>query len=183
MQALCYPLHEPERRYFMTQAVFVTKKILAPLYEGEDIIIGPTKGNETIANADDMFDYVQPDFKARGTDVPSGVSTETARAKVYEMRDRNATFAQMFGSLGRIRTRSWQQGQVIAFCRDNRDKLRQEGFGTFFPFKVKDRIRPFVACVCVGGERLEVAVFKLNYKDIWKAQAHRRVVVPQLLDG
>ena len=163
----------------MTQAVFVAKKILVPLYEDEDIIIGSTTGNETIADARGVFNYIHPDFKVRGTDVPSGVATEAAHAKVYKMQ-RNATLAQTFRSLGRIRALSWQQGQVIAFCREHRDKLRQEGFGTFFPFKVKGRTRSFVACVCVGGARLDVAVFNLNYKDAWKAQAHRRVVVPQL---
>ena len=154
--------------------------ILVPLYEGENILIDPTTGDETIANAGDVFTgYFDPDFEHWGTNKPSGVATDATPAKVYEMH-RNATFADMFASLGDIDDLCWQQGQIINFCRKHPDKLRQDGFGTFLPFKVEGVSSPFVSRVRVLGGGLGVDVGRLGLGIVWGAGYRGRVVVPQL---
>lgn len=149
---------------------------LARLYTDEKILIGPTKGTVTIAGSGNTFPrYLDSDFKNWKTD-KSGNDTSETEALVFEMHSRDGTFKQIFESLGTYDF--WQQGQIVEFCRAHCDKLRQEGYGTFFPFKVEEE--EFVAYVFVAGGQLEARVRQFAYPDVWRAGRRHRVVVPQL---
>ena len=161
--------------------VRVSSQFLRRLYSGKEIIVGATTGEETIANTSDVFTgFLDLDFKNRGTNKPSGVATELSLAEIYESSE-NVTFNRMFSSLGReINTLCWEQGQIINFCREHRDKLQQDGYGTFFLFKVKGIDRPFVASVGLDSAKLKAFVYRFDYDYVWGAECCHRLVVPQL---
>ena len=154
-------------------------EILHRLYSGKKILIGATTGDETIANAGNLFKgFLDPNFEKFGTNKPSGVAKEESPAKIYEQQQ-NATFCQMFGSLGNINDLCLEQGQIIAFCRKHRDKLRQKNWSTFFLFKNKGET--FVVLVCLGDGNLEARIRRFFDDDyFWLAWGRRRLVVPQL---
>ncbi|MFH0845811.1 MAG: hypothetical protein V1851_00185 [Patescibacteria group bacterium] len=153
-------------------------KFLARLYLDEEIWISETTGEKTIAQSSDVFKgWIDSDFINWGTD-KQGKSTERTKVEVYEMR-RDATFEQMFTSLGDIDKLCFEQEQIINFCLEHPDKLRKDGYATFFLFKVHDR--PFVAIVFLGSGGLEVRVYRFDYDYVWGAEIRPRVVVPQTL--
>ncbi len=70
------------------------------------------------------------------------------------------------------------QDQIIEFCTNHPSWLRQDGYGTFFLFKVKDEF--FVCSVHVRDGGLCVGVDRLADGCVWDADGAHRVVVPQL---
>ncbi len=152
--------------------------ILFPLYMGQEIVVGPTTGEETLAKAKDVFTgWLDSDFERWGTNKP-GRKMEARAVAVHEMREKNATFAEMFGSLGgNLDALCMEQGEIVDFCRKHRDKLRQDGYATFFLFKVERQY--FVAFVFVVRRKLEAFVYLFDFSDVWRADDRPRVVVPQ----
>jgi len=142
---------------------------LRRLYEAEKIEIGATDGTET---------FVSPGLftgGVYGVDLSgvAGKPTPATKATVWEMI-LDGIFAQLFGSLGEARRR-WTQAQVVEFCRLHRDKLRTEGYATFFELE-----GGFVASVYVDDDgRLEVDVCHFSDDDVWYAEYRHRIVVPQ----
>jgi len=152
--------------------------ILKLISKGELLLIDAINGKETLAQAEDIFPSgISFDFKKWETDQP-GDATEETPVQVYEMTQ-DATFAQMFGSLGTDLDKLYlTQHQIKNFCKKYPDWLRSDGFATFFPFKVEEQY--FVAVVRVCGGGLFVGVRRLGHGNIWGAGRRRRVVVPQL---
>ncbi len=151
--------------------------MLHRLYDDEKIMIGATNGQETMARAKNVFTgYLDPDFKNWGTDA-AGRPTQQTGVAVYELRQ-NATFNQMFRSLGDPNTLIWEQSQIIKFCQEYRNRLRQEGYATFFLFKFSDEF--FVARVNVDAGKLEAPVHRFDGGHVWSADGRLQVVVPQL---
>jgi hypothetical protein len=144
---------------------------------GESIVIDPTDGREILADANDLFTYIDPDLRNWRADEPGRPTAETA-VEVYEMK-KDATFEQMFGFFGvDKRQLCLTQAQIKSFVRNHRQWLR-DGYGTFFPFESYGRF--FVAYVLVLSDgRLEVYVFRLGYADVWGAGSRHRLVLPQL---
>jgi hypothetical protein len=160
----------------------IKKQILRRLYENEEILVGATNGEETIANSSDLFSgYLDPDFKKWGTNKSSRVSTEIVPAEIYELH-KNATFQQMFDFPDRdTNSLCWEQGQIINFCRDHLDKLHPKGFANLFLFKVEGHEGPLVADVRSDAGGLEVIVSRFGRGSVWYAEGRDRVVVPQLV--
>ncbi len=155
----------------------IQPKILRRLYGDEVIMVGATDGTETIADAGDVFTgWLDPDFKEWGIDKSSGVATKAAPVEVREL-NKNATFGEVFGSLGKIKDLCLTQGQIIDFCREHRDKLRQGGYCTFFLLVVEDV--PFVADAYVDSDELKVCTYRFENDGVWDAGDRHRVVVPQ----
>jgi len=152
--------------------------ILRLLTKGESIIIDSCDGSETLANAKETFKAgIDGDFKNWGTNKPSNRTEETAVA-VHEIV-KDATFAQMFGSLGTdLDKLCLTQHQIKNFCKKHSNLLRTNGYATFFLFKVEDQF--FVASVGVDSGGLSVSVYGLERDDVWNARCAPRVVVPQL---
>jgi len=156
-------------------------KYLLRLYEDKEILVGATTGEETIADASDLFPgFLDSDFKNWETNKPSNVATEPAPATVFEMYEKSGTFRQIFGSLGNIDDLCWEQGQILNFVREHSDKLHPKNWATFLPFKVKEIEEPFVAFVIRDAGELKAVVYRFGDVYVWDAWRCRRVVVPQL---
>ncbi|MFZ2523564.1 MAG: hypothetical protein WAW92_04235 [Minisyncoccia bacterium] len=161
------------------------KSVLHRLYEGEVISIRRLAGAGTIAHADRVFSgHIDSDFVAWGTDELDETTTPKQIVEIHEMVQ-NGNFQTIFESVGRpIAELVLTQKQVIAFCEDHRDKLRTEGFGTFFIFKVGPNVLPdlsnlFVARVIVVVRDLYVYVDRFSRSFVWLGRYRHRFVVPQ----
>lgn len=132
----------------------------------------PKVGKDFIADAKDVFCYIYSDFTNWELNKESKPQPKTDLA-ILEMT-KNATFEQMFNK----ETDYLTQAQIIEFCKNHKELLRQDGYATFFLFKVKDEY--FVAHVNVRSYGLYVYVHRLEYDIVWYADYQHRFVVPQL---
>ena len=144
---------------------------------GEEIILHPTDGAETIAKATDVFNaHIDPGF--RNYDV-SMKPTKLMKVSVHELIE-NGTFLRLFESLGKDLDRlCLTQGQIKQFCKEHSDWLRTSGYATFFLVRANDRY--FVAHVyrCSNGS-LGVHAQRFPHGHTWEAAYADRIVVPQL---
>ena len=152
--------------------------ILKLISEAHEIIIETCDGSQTIANAKETFKSgIDVDFKNWGLN-KAGNSTEKTPVQVHEMV-KDATFAQMFGSLGTdLDKLCLTQSQIKAFCKKHANWLRTDGYATFFLFKVEDHF--FVARVRVFSDGLHMHVDRFEYGLVFRARRSHRLVVPQL---
>ncbi len=156
----------------------VVSPILRLISAGQKLAVDACDGTETLADASDVFDIIDPDFRNWGAD-EQGPATVATGVAVYEM-DKDATFSQMFGSLsGDVRELCLTQAQIKGFVKKYRQWLRTDGFATFFLFQSRDQL--FVAYVSVRSDgRLKVHVYRFERSFVWSAGLRRRLVVPQL---
>lgn len=127
-----------------------------------------------IAEASDIFYYIDSDFKNWGTDKDDNTPWHTT-VEVKEIT-KDGTFAQIFTDPEKM---CLSQGQILEFCRNHKKELRQDGYATFFLFKALDEY--FVAYVYVYSGGLGVYVRRFSYDPVfWRAQCRRRIVIPQL---
>lgn len=145
--------------------------IMKTLYQ--NIKIPALKGKKTIAQADDVFSYLDSDFERWGMDKIGEKTEETELAVMEIVKD--GTFKDIFVN---PETLVLSQEQIIEFCGNHGDKLRKDGYATFFLFKVNGEF--FVACVRVESGDREARVVRFDCDDVWDAEAGPRVVVPQL---
>jgi len=175
------------------------KVYLRDLYQDEIIELGPDDGIRMLANAKTTFKAgIDSDFvnwklnkKRSGKD--------KVNVRVREMIE-DGTFGQFFGSLfgaspdefrkfpefvekyrEDLRKLCIGQGQVEEFAVKHRDKLRKDGYGTFFILENEDTGDFFVALVsfCSGGT-LCVRVRRFGSGSVWRAEYRPRLVAPQL---
>lgn len=148
------------------------------LISDEPLIVDAVGGLKVIADAKDVFAYIDSDFRNWHVDEPGAATTE-AKAVVYEMI-RNGNFAELFGSINRDpRKLCFTQEQIIFFCVKYRDWLRTDGYATFFLFESRKHV--FVARVRVYSVgSLLVGVDRFEYSGVWNAEHRHRVVVPRL---
>lgn len=152
--------------------------ILKLIYEAETLMLDALDGKETLATAKETFPSgIDGDFKNWGTNKPGTATKETA-VQVHEMV-KDATFAQMFGSLGTdLDKLCLTQSQIKNFCKKYPSRLCQNSYATFFLFKVEYQF--FVAHAHMGPAGLDVSVIHFGHGRVWDAEDSRRVVVPQL---
>ncbi len=165
---------------------FVIPVFLSRVFETETVTIGTMDGTETIAQAKDVFTgCIDFDFIKWGLSKP-GKATQATNAIIYETVN-DGSFAELFGGIsGDLNRLCWQESQVVNFCREHPDKLRKDGYGTFFlitkdgePAK-EDKSNVFVANVRVYDvSRLKVHVRKFSYVGFWGAEYCLCIVVPQ----
>ncbi len=144
----------------------------------ETLMLDALDGKETLATAKEIFPSgIDGDFKNWGTN-KAGIATKEQAVDVHELVQ-NATFAQMFGSLGTdLDKLCLTQSQIKNFCKKHPNWLRKDGYATFFLFKVEDQF--FVACVSVDSGGLDVDLGRFGYDGVWLAEGSHRMVVPQL---
>ena len=145
---------------------------------GTPIIIPACDGTHTLARAKKVFkSYIDSDFKNWGLDKP-GKRTEEIAVAVYEMV-KDATFAQMFGSIGiDLDKLCFTQHQIEIFCEEHPEWFRTNSCNTFFLFKEYEQF--FVASVYVLSDGLDVSIHRLGYDNVWDSGYSRRLVAPQL---
>jgi hypothetical protein len=141
----------------------------------ETLLLGPTDGLETLADAKDLFRYIDSNFERWNCHTGEPPTTETP-LHVYEMVS-NSTFQEMFGSFGVALERlALTQAQIKQFVRRYREWLKRGGNGTFFLFKANEEY--FVAAVylfCDG--RLGARVRRLTLDRVFRAKKGHRLVV------
>ncbi|MCX6763789.1 MAG: hypothetical protein NTZ97_03620 [Candidatus Moranbacteria bacterium] len=159
-------------------------KFLKLISGSETIIIDECDGTETLADAKDVFAYIDSDFKNWGLDKKASATGKTP-VQVFEMSE-DATFRQMFNSFSTERKKlCLKQSQIKKFVKKHSKWLRTDGYATFFLFK-KDETKDaddnfFVAYVhFYSGDKLEVNVNRFENDIVWSAEVRRRLVVPQL---
>jgi len=157
--------------------------LLNVLYENEKIIIPELSGNRTIYGSKEVFfSYVDKDFKNWGLNKKSKSTPET-EVKIYEMV-KDATFKDIFTSLSdNLDVLCLTQDQIIDFCVKYPERLRQNGYGTFFLLKKRRLFRRdkfFVVDVGVYSSGLDVRVRHFDGASVWDADGRHRVVVPKL---
>lgn len=152
--------------------------ILRLFSTGEIITIASCDGTQTLVQAKETFpSYIDFDFNNWKLD-KAGMTTEETAVQVYELA-KDATFAQMFGSLGiDLNKLCLTQHQIKAFCEQHFSWLRTDGYATFFLFKVEEYF--FVARVYVCSDGLAVRVGLFGRGGVWGAGARHRLVSPQL---
>jgi hypothetical protein len=173
-------LREGVKPEVVAQSVIGNSKFLKRLFTDETIVLDPTDGTKTIAQAKEVFTgYLSLDFINWGLDMP-GQPTPAAEVFVCEMV-RDGTFRQIFGSLNcPFDQLCLTQHQIRGFVVKHRDKLREDGYGTFFLFKVRDEF--FVADVRMdSGGRLYADVYRFSDGIVWSAESRHRFVFPQLI--
>jgi len=152
--------------------------ILRRLFEDETITIAACDGSKFISDAKSTFKiFLDSDFERWGLS-KCGKSTVASNVSIHEMV-KDATFVQMFGSLGSdLDKLCLSQHQIISFCVEHCDRLRQDGYATFFLFKESDQF--YVADVGANSVGLDVRVFRLERVRVLDGGSRRRLVVPQL---
>lgn len=129
--------------------------------------------HEYIANATDVFSYIDSDFKSWNTNIGEDTDSEISSCSVSELTE-NKKFSDIFTDPEHMYL---SQKQVIDFCRNHKDQLSENY--TFFLFKVGTEL--FVASVYVrSGGGLGVDVNRLSDGRVWSAERRHRVVFPQL---
>lgn len=94
---------------------------------------------------------------------------------VLEM-DKDATFKEIFTDPEKMIV---TQGQILSFVQNHKDKLRTDGYATFFLFKAGNEF--FVVDVYFRDDGLlEVNVDRFSHGLVWDAGYRHRIVVPQL---
>lgn len=143
------------------------------------LTLDPTDGTEVIAEAGSLFNgYLDGDFRNWKTNVKVN-PTEAQNVQVHEMT-KDGTFEQIYGGLGdNLDLMCLSQAQIIQFVKKHRKWLREDGYGTFFLFKVGEEF--FVAGVDVYSDgSLHASVLRFSRDYVWRAEYRRRFVVPQL---
>ncbi len=159
--------------------VAVAKKYLRNLYGQTRVMLGAT-GRVTITESVEVFAAgIDSDFVSWGLNTPSRSSLATTVTVHEQVED--GTFAEIYGSVGDLNRLWLTQSHVVAFCKQHRNKLRTEGYATFFLLLKKEPEEFFVAYVYVrGGGRLSVGVSGFSFDGVWGAECRGRFVVPQL---
>ncbi|HBR72000.1 MAG TPA: hypothetical protein DEA27_04355, partial [Candidatus Moranbacteria bacterium] len=169
---------EEVARIIVGGAKKVRNEFLRLISSGETLVIDDCDGTKILADADDIFSYIDSDLRNWGAD-ESGPAIEKTPVQVYEL-EKNGKFSQIYGAhssdLDRL---CLTQHQIKKFVQKYRNWLRTEGYGTFFLFKSKGHF--FVAYVYFYSDgKLCVLVHRLESGGVWSDGDRRRFVVPQL---
>ncbi len=160
------------------QLSFMITKLLSA---GKRIVIGATKGTETLASANGIFSSISPDFKNWGCDKAEQATPEVA-VEVYEQIE-DADYPQIFGSLNQNLDRLMlTTSQVKSFVVNHAQDYLLESQWTCFRFLFKAGNELFIADVRVlsDGNR-EVRVTRFLDGSVRHAEYRHRIVVPQVV--
>jgi hypothetical protein len=154
-------------------------KFLRLLPGAEALAIPACDGTRTIAQAGNVFSYIEPDFTKWGLDVV-GAATPAISMQMYE-QVKSATLRQMLTSLSSDLDRlCLSQHQIGMFCEEHPEWLRQNDCPTLFLFKVGKKF--FFALVRVGSGGLKVRVLRCERNSfVWRAEYLYRLAAPQLV--
>ncbi|MEN9649384.1 MAG: hypothetical protein RL094_351 [Candidatus Parcubacteria bacterium] len=156
--------------------------ILKPISSGKLVVISATKGTDTLAFANDVFSYIDPNLKNWGCDKIEKETPEMA-VEVYEQIE-DATYPEIFGSVDQnldhlVLTTS----QIKNFVVNNAKDYLLEAEWTCFRFLFKTGDEFFIADVRVlnNGNR-DVRVTRFLDGSVRHAEYRHRIVVPQLAE-
>lgn len=156
------------------------KKLLKylKLISVEPLILDSADGEKILAEAKDLFEYIDSGFRDWGAD-EKGPATKETPVCVYEMA-KDATFSQMFSLLSSDKSKlCLTQAQIIEFVKKYRNWLQADDYATFFLFESNGQFFVADAVACSDGA-LGVSVSRFKDSHVWSAENRRRLVVPQL---
>ena len=145
------------------------------------LVIGATKGTETLASANDVFSSISPDFENWGCDKVEPETSEVV-VEVYEQIE-DATYPEIFGSVSQNLDRLvLTTPQIKNFVVNHTKGYLLEAEWTCFRFLFKAGDEFFVADVRIlsDGNR-DVRVTRFLDGSVRHAEYHHRIVVPQLV--
>jgi hypothetical protein len=146
------------------------------LISGEEpLVLDPTEGQETLAQAADIFRYIDSNFEQWNCNL-AGPPTKKTPVQVYEMV-RDSTLQEMFGEfdvpLDRL---ALTQAQIKQFAMRYPDWLKKGGNGTFFLFEADSEF--FVAALYLFADgRLGARVRRLTVTRVFRAKKLHRLVL------
>jgi hypothetical protein len=155
--------------------------ILKLISADKHVVIGATKGTETLASAHDVFTSISPDFKNWGCDKAEQATPEVA-VEVYEQIE-DADYPKIFGSVDQnfdrlVLTTPQIKNFVVNHAKDF--LLEGEEWTCFrFLFKVGNEFFVADARILSGGDRA-VRVTRFLDGSVRNAKYHHRIVVPKL---
>ena len=153
---------------------------LKRISEGKRTRIAATEGTETLAAANDVFSYIDSNFKDWGCDQIEQ-PTKEVEVEVYEQVE-DAVYQKIFGSLDQNLDRlRLTTPQIRSFIVNNaRDYLLGGEGWTYFRFLFKAGSEFYIADARVpsAGER-SVRVRRFSYDGVCHAEHRHRIVVPQ----
>jgi hypothetical protein len=144
----------------------------------ELLVLRPTDGQETLAQATEVFRYIDRNFEHWNCN-KAGLPTKETVVQVYEMV-RDSTLQEMFRSFGiPIDFLALTQAQIKQFTMLYPNWLKRDGNGTFFLFKVAGEF--FVSALYFFSDgRVGVRVRRLTLERVFRAQKRHRLVVKSL---
>ncbi len=154
-----------------------------------DLCIKALDGSRLICDANNVFKaFVEKDFINWGMN-KYGASTAESKASVFELIS-NASFCDLFMAMpGPWRQKYFSQNQVIYFCENFSEWLKQ-GHTTIFLCKINeamdiDESNPGsnLVFVDVGSyyDGLHVYVNLFSEKHVWSGSCRRHIVAPCLV--
>lgn len=149
----------------------LVSEILKPLSISgldSDLEIESLDGTETLSEAHDVFSSIGNRFMEWETGKPSS-STGPTKPALYELKE-NATFLEMFESLGGNENLALTQAQIKRFCKKYARLLFKSGIDTIFlPFNLQGNY--FIASVrpqrLPEGTKPSITLYSLNFNDTW----------------
>jgi len=142
--------------------------------------IAATNGTETLASADDVFNYIDSNFKNWGCD-KAEQPTKEMDVEVYEQIE-DADYQKIFGNFNQdLDSLFLTTAQIKSFVLNNaKDYVREAEEWTTFRFLFKVGNEFFVADTRVHSDgKRDVRVRRFSYDGVCHAEHHHRIVVPQ----
>lgn len=161
------------------------KEVITYLRRLFTFMLGGTNGKDTYAMARKVFrTYFSPDFESQGI-VFSGIASET-EITVNELVH-NGKFTEFLGNTAvELEKRRLLGSQFLKICRDNPDKLCDEGYSNFFVLTKGDEVvaedlsNVFVANVSeYGSGKLETCLYHVSFDYFWDGFSGRRIFYSQ----
>lgn len=145
-------------------------EILMPFEDDQKFVIEPLDGKELLAEASDVFASVGKRFKDWGTDNAIAISTAETQVLAYK-QIKNATFLEMFESLGGNESLALTQAQIKRFSKKYAATFFKAGVDhIFLPFK-SENDKYFI--VSVGKQHLPegvkpaISLYPIEFNDLW----------------
>jgi hypothetical protein len=141
----------------------------------EALVLDPTDGRETLAQATGFFRYIDSNFAHWNCDI-AGPPTKETPVQVYEMV-RDSTLQEMFCGFGVTLDRlALTQAQIKQFAKRYPAWLKKGGNGTFFLFEAGSEF--FVAALYLFADgRLGARVRRLTLQRVLRAKKLHRLVL------
>ncbi len=155
--------------------------IIKLISAGKHAVIDITKGIETLASANDVFNSISPDFKNWGCDKAEFATPELV-VEVYE-QIKDATYPEIFSSVNQNLDRLvLTTPQIKSFVVNHAKKYLLETEWTCFRFLFKVNNDFFIADVRVHSDgKRDVRVTRFLDGSVRHAEYHHRIVVPKLV--
>ncbi len=144
------------------------------------VVVGATKGTETLISTNDVFNSISPDFKNWGCDKVEQETPEVA-VEVYE-QIQDATYPEIFGSVDQnFDHLALTTSQIKNFVMNHAKDYLLRAEWTCFRFLFKEGDEFFVADVRVLSEgKLDFRTTRFLDGSVRHAEYRHRIVVPQL---